>query len=554
MSGIDTRLDITLPPPGDSGSQYTDLAVKIKTGKPVGADDPSQTLSSHLKTIFGDDITSLAEAEDIAKKFNINLQIGGSLKNAKAAMQDELDNLDPSNPRVPILSKYIDICDKLLQGANIAGVDLAMGLSDTGNFVVELDADNVGGAAGPQRAGKTKGPGTLVGNPWLKGNAYVAFILNFLTLAKLMMENMMVEAKCETASLQMMFELGQLAAKQITTAGEKAAEMHRVAAYTSMVAAVTIFATTMMSLKSMSKNRLEPEPPGDRAYTPIRVDKPPPDLNIKSQPILDSNGVPKQVKVPKYVQMEDGQIYRNEGTPMYKRLGRHPVSPLDEHGHPYLGHGREPIQISPQSETLGIKAVSPLDKDGKTPLLKTPPDRDGTVPAYEQMKVNTEYRQIPEMDLATGKQVMKPKMDPNNPGQQLVDPRTQEPQFERSFTTEDGKSLYREKKDIAKDNEIKSAKLQKTTMLAQATREFITQSSRTVEEFMKAELETEKAQAEAFKEILGTLSRLIGHAMERAADGIKANNDLFAQIIQQLDAIRAKLMEAISASYKKGGG
>lgn len=542
MSGIDTRLDITLPPPGDSGSQYTDLAVKIKTGKPVGADDPSQTLSSHLKTIFGDDITSLAEAEDIAKKFNINLQIGGSLKNAKAAMQDELDNLDPSNPRVPILSKYIDICDKLLQGANIAGVDLAMGLSDTGNFVVELDADNVGGAAGPQGAGKTKGPGTLVGNPWLKGNAYVAFVLNFLTLAKLMMENMMVEAKCETASLQMMFELGQLAAEQIKTAGEKAAEMHRVAAYTSMVAAVTIAATTMMSLKSMSKNRLEPEPPGDRAYTPIDPKKPPPDLNIKSQPLLDSNGMPKKVKVPEYIQMEGGkEIYRNEGRPLHSITGR------DEHGHPYLQRGREPIQISPESEKLGIKGVSPT-MDGKPdgePIWRSKiPEKD--VYGYEQMKVNVEHREVPVMDQDTGKLAMK-----KNPDGTPVLGRDGQPVPDT--IKEEGKSLTREKKDIAKDNEIKSAKLQKTTMLAQATREFITQSSRTVEEFMKAELETEKAQAEAFKEILGTLSRLIGHAMERAADGIKANNDLFAQIIQQLDAIRAKLMEAISASYKKGG-
>lgn len=551
MDGVDTRLNITLPPPDGSGDQYTDLAVKATTGKPVGDDDAnSQTLSTNLKTVFGDDIESLAEAEDVASQFNINLQIGGSITKAKAAMQQELDTLDPSNPRVPILTKYIDVCDQLLQDGNIPGVDITLGQDADGNVQIQLDADNVNATADASAVVGTHVTAHRTGNPWLRGNAYVAFIVNFLTLAKLMMENMMVESKAEIASLQMMYELGDLAAKQIRTAGEKAAEMHRIAAYTAMVAAVTIAATTLMSLKSMANNKLEAEPPGDKSYTPINPKKPPPDLNIRSQPILDSNGVPKQVDVPKYIEFK-GKIYRNKGEP--------PGSPgFDKRGYPYLESGRSPVQLSPQSEKLGITGVNPqynkiTGKEVHGYIASDPPYTK-KAPAYEQLNVNVETRKIPVMDNKTGKQVMEEVPDPNNPGQSLIDPKTGKPQLQPKTIDDTGESITRDRRDIAKDNEIKSAKLQKTTMIAQATREFITQTSKTVEEFMKVQLEIEKSQAEAFKEILSTLQRLIGHAMDKASEGIKANNDLFAQIIQQLDAIRAKLMEAISAAYKKGSG
>lgn len=541
--GIDTRLDITLPPPDGSGDQYTNLAIKAKTGKPVG----DQTLSTNLKTIFGDDITSLAEAEDIASKFNINLQIGGSLQNAKAAMQEELDNLDPANPRVPILSKYIEICDQLITKGSVPGIELTLGLDADGNTVLQLDADNVNAAADPSAVVGTNVSRARVGNPWLKGNAYVAFIVNFLILAKLLMENMMVESKAELASMQMMFELGNLAAQQIRTAGEKAAEMHRIAGYTAMVAAITIAATTLMSLKSMSKNKLEPEPPGDKAYTAIDPKKPPPDLNIHSQPILGPDGKPKTVHVPKYIEYE-GVTYRNKGRPMGNLSG------VDKYGYKYLESGRSPVQLTEQSAKLDIKGVNPRFSQ-KDPTQKVPGWDDPNIKVkrtteYAQLNVNVETRKIPVIDNSTGKQYQDPVKDPAT-GNQKVDGQGN-PMFEGRTRDDTHQSITREKRDIAKDNEIKSAKLQKTTMVAQATREFITQSARTVEEFMKSELEIEKSQAEAFKEILSTLSRLIGHAMDKASEGLKANNDLFAQLIQQLDAIRAKLMEAISAAYKKG--
>lgn len=294
---IDTSLNISLPPPDGSGHPYSNLVVNAKTGKTVGSDPDNSAngLNSQLTAVFGDDVDSLAEAQAIADKFNINLQLGGTLRSAKETMQDELDNLDPANPRVPILGKYIDICDKLLAGGSVPGVNFALGLNSDGSNFLSMDADNVGATAAPT----TNLSGTVGGNPWLAGNAYVAFLVNFITLAKLMMENMMVEAKCEIASMQMIFEIGNLTAKQIEISGQKMAEMHRIAAITAAVSAATVVATTLISVKGMMKNKMEPEPEAD-VYTPVKrpaplpgeKPTPPPDLSKNMQPVRDIDGKP----------------------------------------------------------------------------------------------------------------------------------------------------------------------------------------------------------------------------------------------------------------------
>ncbi|MBA3816317.1 MAG: hypothetical protein H0X29_07330 [Parachlamydiaceae bacterium] len=498
MGSIDsTRLDMSLPPPGPGGddAQYANLVIKAKTNKPVGDDASPSPIDSHLKAIFRDDVDSLAEAQELTSQLNINLQIGGALKNAKTVMQNELDNLDPTNPRVPILGKYIDICDKLLQGGSIPGVNFALGLNSDGSSFIELDADKVGATSAP----KTNLTGTVGGNPWLAGNSYVAFMVNFMTLAKLMMENMMVESKAEINGLEMMYQMGVLTKDQILAAGDKAAEMHRIAGITAAVSAATTILSTGISLHGMAKNKMEAEPTEAKGYTEIGTKKPP-DLNL-GDPIKNTDGTVKIVQAPKYIEF-DNKPYRNEPTPLTSR-GQ------DELGYRYLPRGRSPLQ---ENAAAGIKSFSPGEKlDGRGNKVPNPvgsPHETINSPAYNQHKVEV------------------------NPS--------------------DGKpSIVREKADVQTANQARSAEIQKWSMIGNSSREVLNQSAKSVEEFMKAGLEIEKAQADALKAIYETIARLISHGMDKASEGFKANHDLLAQLIQQLDSIRAKLQEAISASLRK---
>lgn len=528
---IDTKLDMSLPPPSGDGEQYNNLVVKAKTNKPVGDGDDFPALDKTIKAVFGDDIDSLEEAQDLASRFNLNLQIGKSLTNAKATMQEELDNLDPSNPRVPILGKYIDVCDKLLEGKSIPGVNFAIGLNIDGSTFVEMDIDKVGVAAAP----KTNITGTVGGNPWLAGNAYVNFMVTFMTLAKLMMLNMAVESKAEVASLGMMFELGNLAAKQIITSGEQAAEMHKIAGITAAISAATTGITTLASAKGMWKNRMRPEPTEAQSFQKINANGKPPNLNNEYHPRLDANGKPLMTAKPKYIQTEDGTVYRNEPPPKYKSWRPNEngkfSAPVDKYGHPYLDRGATPLEpsnprtgfVNPSADAAGIKGVHRpgsaadvsqrnMDNGGGG---ERPPVDSKMSPSYEQQKVQS-----------------KPAANPDDP---------------------DEKFVVTEKSDIHHDNELRSQAYQKYSMFGQSARDFSSQTTKSVEEFMKIELEIKKAQAEALKEIFSTLSRLASHALDRASEGLKSNNELFAQLIQQLDSIRAKLQEAINAALKKSG-
>lgn len=529
MGSIDSSLNISLPPPGQGGNdeQYSQLAVNLRTNKPVGQDpddpgpDSSKAFNANLTAVFGDDIDSLEEAQDITNKLNINLQLGGSIKKAEAAMQEELDTLDPSNPRVPILGKYIDICDKLLEGKSIPGVTFAVGEDIDGTYL-QIDADGVGAPAAAA-APTTHLSGKVGGNPWLAGNAYVTFLINFITLAKLMMQNKAVESKAELASITMMFELGNLAASQIRKAGENAAEMHRVAAITAAITAGVTALTTTISAAKMYQNKIKAEPIGEESFTKVPQGKVP-NLNNEARPVLGPDGQPKMVDVPRYIRVNQPPeinqghpiIYRNEPKPFFNRSG------VDSLGKPYLPRGQKPFQLTENAgKTFGISGVNPegIKVNGK--VITDQNYLDGEpftkkTPEYAQHEI--ELRPNGEKGVKISKQ-----------------------------------SIQEDKLRIKAENEIRSQKYTEANMFAQFSREFSSQTGKSVEEFLKIQLEISKSEADALKEIFSTISRIISHAMDRATEGFKAQSELITQLMQQLDAIRAKLQEAVSAAMRKGG-
>lgn len=382
--------------------------------------------------------------------------------------------VDPSNPHAYLSAKYGEVFDKLSPGVRESLPEIDDYLSTQGvNLATQEKVSNGG-------------------NSWLRGNAYVAFLVNFLDLARLLMEGKATDAQAELASLDMMMEMGNLQAKQILTAGAKAAEMHRIAGITAAVSATTIAATTLVGLKDMAANRMHAEV--DSIQPLPEAGQPPPNLNNTVQDLPPNQ--PKMVETKKYVEYQ-GKVYRNEGRPITSLSGK------DANGYDYLPRGREPVLVnSVSAQMAGYKAANWQNLKGPDGLISNP-----NIEARN-------YQQIPVKEV-------------------------------------NGQTVYGQTAaEVKADNAVRKINADTAQMKWQGLQQFSTKIGESAKEFLSAGLELKKAEAESLKEIFATISRMISHGMERASASVDANSQMITQTLQQLDQIRAKLQEAISTSYR----
>lgn len=241
-----------LPAPGEEGKAFTNLATDIN-GVPIGESGAAKTLAIHLGFSDKDTIGSaLDEVNAIASVLNMTFV---NQADFEQSLQVYLDNVDPANPTIAPVRALLVASDKDLQSGNIGGVDITTrkkilsgntGISDadvagynstkvvTGDIYVnvrnalndnlekldqantdiasDIDASrNLNSDPGVQMKFST----TVGGNPWLAGNVYVAFLISFMDLQRLMMENKVVQGQIELASMNMITELAKSAADAI---------------------------------------------------------------------------------------------------------------------------------------------------------------------------------------------------------------------------------------------------------------------------------------------------------------------------------------------------
>lgn len=292
---------ISLPPPDSSGAAYTDLV----TLKPLMPGDKPPPVKDGVNILFKDDVDSLQEVNDITDSMSINLQLGGSVKTAEAQMQHELDTLDPSNPKVPILKKYIEICDILLKGGSIPGLEMSITLNKDGTVAyTTLDADNVSDSTIKKAEAHIKASQVKT-NKWLVGNSYVAFVVEFMILMRMLMANKALEGRLETLCMTLMKEMAKSVAHMITDAGKKTRAMHMIAGAVAVTQAASSGVSTLVSGIGMAKSMAKP--PIDTPTT-LSTSKPT-DLRIKGDP---ANPPGPDVRVPSHVKVmqSDGRTWK----------------------------------------------------------------------------------------------------------------------------------------------------------------------------------------------------------------------------------------------------
>lgn len=247
-AGLD--LFFKLPAPGENGAAWGKLAKDIH-GVPIGDNAAGNTLAIHLGFSDKDTIGSaLDEVYAIASQLNITFINQASFEQG---LQTYLDNVDPTNPTLAPIRALLIASDNELKSGVVGGVDvvaqkkllpdntnvsddvgynsgkilsgdvyvnvrnslddnldkLDQANNDVGNDIVT--ARNLNSAPGAQVIfGATVG-----GNPWLAGNVYVAFLIAFIDLQRLMMKNKVVQGTIELASMNMITELAKSSADAI---------------------------------------------------------------------------------------------------------------------------------------------------------------------------------------------------------------------------------------------------------------------------------------------------------------------------------------------------
>lgn len=351
---MDTSL-VILPPPDPSGSQYSDMA----TLKPYS----SAPVKEGMKVLFGHNVDTLQQAEQIADSMNINLQLGGSIQSAKVEMQQQLNTLDPSSPKVPILLKYVEVCEQLLQGGGIPGIEMSVTLKPDGTLsYLQIDADNVKDSEAVTTAKADVTPQVAFGNRWLVGNAAVAYRTEFIKLMRILMQNKAIKGKIENTSMALLKEMASVMKDLTIASGKIASEMARNQGISSIVSATTTGVCTVVAGAGMLGGAQKPEVD---TYEPIPQGKAP-DLNNYSKPVLHPDGTPVEAPVPTHIKYQTG--VDGAGQPTWSN-----TMPNENNLH----------------ASANIRAVRPDGVDGMIPKTNPLTGSPRTFNKYEQYPMRT---------------------------------------------------------------------------------------------------------------------------------------------------------------------
>lgn len=256
---------LTLPPPGSEGSQFNTLATNVH-GVPIGETDGKTVLAVTLGYSDQDTIGSALDGvNELAAQLNI------ALADPKYASVDYvvvyMNQVDPKNPNLPPINNLLVLSKEMLKEGNIGGVhvnrrdgkpddkpEITLGNAPvpTGDDVRangdklsgfirdgievsrELNKDLVANVVITRPSG---------GNLWLSGNSYVAFLVAFSEMQRVLMHNKEVQGKIEAAATTMIYEMAKNTATLIMQIAKENQKIHLATAIMSGVSlGITAFA------------------------------------------------------------------------------------------------------------------------------------------------------------------------------------------------------------------------------------------------------------------------------------------------------------------------
>ena len=278
---------LNLVPPGSEGDPYGNLATSLN-GVPIGqSNDPQQTVSSLLGYSNKDTIGSaMNEIIDLAKLLNFSITAFAQ-GTSQDAVQHFLNNLDPTDPSLPPIKAFITLLERMLQSGNLGNVQIEKNSSqepnsssqepvlrdntkpvpddpnappplpsatpnstpllpssnpysqdgDTWNANLNnLDAINrnvgsqIDNAANNLNASGTHARAVFAvgtgGNPWLAGNVYVTFLVQFMDMQRMLMQNQVVQGLVELMSMQLVTDLAKTTADVIMSVAQQNQMVH----------------------------------------------------------------------------------------------------------------------------------------------------------------------------------------------------------------------------------------------------------------------------------------------------------------------------------------
>lgn len=289
------ELFFSLTPPGAEGDPFSKLATDVN-GVPIGDKTSSQVLVNFLGYSDKDTIGSaLDEILELASQLNVSLVASTS----NDAVQNHVNNIDPSQPNIPPIRAFLMIAEKDLQAGKIGGFnfsiapvfsenssspDASLAIEATTNkqtktAALETEASTVAASSEDELSNKEKVAQTSTniqnnlniasqnlnsannvisfakssgGNKWLGGNVYVAFLTEFMDLQRMLMRNKEVQGQVEIQGMNLVVELAKTTADMIMDVAKTQQMIHIVSAVMAAVSMAVSVVAMSAGLKSGS--------------------------------------------------------------------------------------------------------------------------------------------------------------------------------------------------------------------------------------------------------------------------------------------------------------
>jgi hypothetical protein len=189
----------------------------------------------------GDTLTSYASIQAGATSLDIKqmTQLGIGLGNAEKLLQQQLNNLQPGDPQIPVLTNEINLINQIVTTGTVpSNTLLNLGINPNSG-----DIDTISVSASSKPSGVNK---------FLAGNAFVAFENDFSQMIMMMMKGEAVESQIALKSLQVGFTLAQESSQDVTQGANQRAQQLKVQAWTDIASGAVSIAGSVGSAVCMA--------------------------------------------------------------------------------------------------------------------------------------------------------------------------------------------------------------------------------------------------------------------------------------------------------------
>lgn len=534
-------IPITLTPAA-SNAEYVKL--QTLTGRAIGVDEEAGVQSPKEKAarMAGFSSTdSLASANEetittflqATEKLCLSLQFN-NVADIGVAVQKQLDEASPDNPDIPLIANLLqyaqgasvtDILDALSTFAASSTVDetaidatavtaesqgsLSFDATKSSSITALSASSGIESLAASATATTATTATSSTKNSWFGASAYVAFLITFIDMARMLMQNKMAEGKLQIESANAMFSLAKDTAQAIM---DKAAIEKQLYLAEAIVAGVGLAATVASSAMLIGAAGME--------------------ASAKTEPL---NTAEKPQMSQQKLQQLEGPTIGGDNAAIPERNASINAKNRDTvaRNQKIEANNREIAECETR-----IKADNEAGRQGSQLDI----DRSKALRADNEQLMNG--RQLQANEISNEISNATYTQDQINAENAKIDT------YNKSVETANSNAKTHHE-DITKKNEYyrskAHSKAQHLMQIAQHLSTGVDQMGKILTNSMHYELTSTKASKEAVQKTMEAVSQLFSHMMSTATETFKNNSDLLSSTLQSLDAIRSKLLEALNS-------